>query len=75
LFAGKWIELENIILSEDSMFRRPKGACFLSYVEYTPNTNTTILCKTRHAKKRSHIRGNKRRNLRMNMVDVLSIQE
>jgi hypothetical protein len=24
-------------------FRRPNVACFLSYVEYGPNTNTTIL--------------------------------
>jgi hypothetical protein len=31
-FSGKWMELENIILSEASQvwFRRPKAACFLS---------------------------------------------
>jgi hypothetical protein len=41
-FAGKWVELENIILSEDR-FRRPKAACFLSFVEYRTNINTAIL--------------------------------
>jgi hypothetical protein len=43
LFAGKWMELENILLIEVSRFRRPKTAYFLSYVEYRPNTNTAIL--------------------------------
>jgi hypothetical protein len=42
-FAGKWMELENIILSEVRRFRRPKATCFLSYVEYRHNTNTAIL--------------------------------
>jgi hypothetical protein len=42
-FAGKWMELGNIILSEVARSRRPKAACFLSYVEYRPNTNTAIL--------------------------------
>jgi hypothetical protein len=42
-FAGKWTELKNIILSEVSLVQKPKLACFLSYVEYTPNTNTAIL--------------------------------
>jgi hypothetical protein len=47
LFAGKWMELENIILSELSQVRRPKAACFLSYVEYIPNTNTSSIMKNR----------------------------
>jgi hypothetical protein len=38
-FAGKWVELENIILSL-VRFRRPKATCFLPYGEYRPNTNT-----------------------------------
>jgi hypothetical protein len=29
-FAGKWMELENIILSEVSQIQKPKSACFLS---------------------------------------------
>jgi hypothetical protein len=41
LFAGKWMELENIILSEISQIQ--KDICFLSYVGYRPNTNTAIL--------------------------------
>jgi hypothetical protein len=39
-FAGRCMEQGNIILSE---FRKPKATCFLSYVEYRPNTNTAIL--------------------------------
>jgi hypothetical protein len=38
-FAGKWMELENIILSEVSQL--------LSYVEYRPNTNTSNVMKNR----------------------------
>jgi hypothetical protein len=42
-----------------------KAVCFLSYVEYRPNTNTAILWKTGHAKGKSHMRGGgKRRKLR-----------
>jgi hypothetical protein len=36
--AGTQMELENIILSE-VRFRKTKPICFLSYVEYRPNTN------------------------------------
>jgi hypothetical protein len=43
LFTGKWIELENIILSEVSQVQKAKSQCFLSYVEYRPNTNAAIL--------------------------------
>jgi hypothetical protein len=42
-FAGKYMELENIILSEVSQVQKAKKSCFLSYVEYRPNTNTAIL--------------------------------
>jgi hypothetical protein len=56
LFAGKQMELENMILSE-VRFTWPKAACFLSYVEYRPNTNAAILQKTGHTKRRSHMRG------------------
>jgi hypothetical protein len=42
-FAGKWMVLESIILSEVSQVRKPNTACFLSYVEYRLNTNTAIL--------------------------------
>jgi hypothetical protein len=42
-FEGKWVKLENIVFSEVSRFRRLKAACFLSYVEYRPDTNAAIL--------------------------------
>jgi hypothetical protein len=42
-FAGKWMELENIILGEVSQAQRPKATCSLLYVEYRPNTNIAIL--------------------------------
>jgi hypothetical protein len=34
-------------------FRKPKAACFLSYVEYRPNTKTNDIMETGHAKGRS----------------------
>jgi hypothetical protein len=38
--AGQWMEMESIILSEVSQARKPMAtSCFLSYVEYRPNTN------------------------------------
>jgi hypothetical protein len=40
LFAGKWIELGNIILSEVSHVQKAK---IFSYVEYKPNTNIAIM--------------------------------
>jgi hypothetical protein len=46
-------------------FRKPKAACFLTYVENRPKTNTLMLWKTGHAKG-GHIREGegKRRKLR-----------
>jgi hypothetical protein len=44
-FAGKWMKLENIILSEVSEVR-PKAASSLSYTDYRhyrPKTNAAIL--------------------------------
>jgi hypothetical protein len=42
-FAGKWMKLENIILSAFSQSQKTKAECFLSYVEYRPNANIAIL--------------------------------
>jgi hypothetical protein len=39
-FVGKCMEQENIILSEVSQVQKASATCFLSYVEYRPNTNT-----------------------------------
>jgi hypothetical protein len=45
LFVGKWMEHENSILSEVNQVQKPNVACFLSYVEYGPNKNTSnIIC-------------------------------
>jgi hypothetical protein len=43
LFAGKCIELENIILVKLARFRKPNGTCSPSYVEYRPKTNAAML--------------------------------
>jgi hypothetical protein len=40
-FAGKWMELENIILSEVSLPKRPKIVCSPSYVDIRSRLNTT----------------------------------
>jgi hypothetical protein len=43
-FSCKWIEIENINLSEvRTRFRRPKGTCSHSFVGYIPSTNIAIL--------------------------------
>jgi hypothetical protein len=41
-FASKWMELENIILSEVIRLRRPKLACSPSCADYRLKTNTVI---------------------------------
>jgi hypothetical protein len=46
-FAGKWIELGNIILSKVRL-RRPKITCSPSYVDYLPKTNVVILLDMGH---------------------------
>jgi hypothetical protein len=46
-FAGKWMEMEKIILSEVSQVQKPKGACFLSCMEYSPNINTSNIMKNK----------------------------
>jgi hypothetical protein len=38
LFASKWMELENFMLSEVSQAQKSKVACFLSYVETRPTS-------------------------------------
>jgi hypothetical protein len=43
LFAGKWMELENIIFSEVRQAQKAKSCMFLSYVEYKVSTNAAIL--------------------------------
>jgi hypothetical protein len=42
-FAGKWMELENIILSEVSQVQKAKATCFLLYMKDRSNTNPIII--------------------------------
>jgi hypothetical protein len=42
-FADKWMEPENIILSEVSQVQKAESCMFSSYVEDRPNTNTEML--------------------------------
>jgi hypothetical protein len=42
-FAGKWIEVGKVILSDVTLVQKAKGHMLLSYVEYRPNANTAIL--------------------------------
>jgi hypothetical protein len=48
-FAGKWMELENNFRMDLKLarFRKPQGACFLSYVKYKPITNISNIMKNR----------------------------
>jgi hypothetical protein len=48
LFSGKWMELENIILSEVSQAQKVKAACSPSYADCRPKTNAAILWDTDH---------------------------
>jgi hypothetical protein len=42
-FAGEWMELENIILSEVSQARRPKFICSPSYADFRSRANAAML--------------------------------
>jgi hypothetical protein len=47
-FAGKWMELKKIILSEVSQVQKDKfGHMFSLTVQYRPNTNTSNILKNR----------------------------
>jgi hypothetical protein len=53
-FTGKWMELENIILSEVSQAQKAK-CCIFSLICGIWTTNTEIR-NTGHTKRRSHTR-------------------
>jgi hypothetical protein len=42
-FTGKWMELENMILSKVSQAQRSKVTSSVSYVEHRPNPNASVL--------------------------------
>jgi hypothetical protein len=46
--ASKWMEMENVILSEVSQAQKSKNCMFSSYVDYRPNTNAVILLDMGH---------------------------
>jgi hypothetical protein len=43
LFAGKWMELENIMLGEVSLVQKDKGCMFTHMYKIHPNTNISII--------------------------------
>jgi hypothetical protein len=47
-FISKWMELENIILSEISQAQKTKIVCSPSYADYRPKTNAAILFDMGH---------------------------
>jgi hypothetical protein len=48
LFAGKWMELEDVILSEVNQVPKAKITCFPLYVGYRPKTNAVMLLDMGH---------------------------
>jgi hypothetical protein len=75
--ASKWMELENIILSEVSQAQRPKITCSPSCADCRPKTNAVILWDMGHTEGRlckgGIGQGKETKNL--NEVDVLTVQE
>jgi hypothetical protein len=75
-FARKWMERENIILSE-ARLRRSKITYSPSYADYRSKTNAAIFWDMGHIEERSCMggigQGKETKNL--NVVDVLSVQE
>jgi hypothetical protein len=47
-FSSKWMELENIILSNVSQAQKAKMMCSPSYVDYRPKRNAVILLDMGH---------------------------
>jgi hypothetical protein len=57
-------------------FRKPKAACFLSYVDYRLNTNTSNTIKIGLQQGEVTYEGGRVKEVKkVNMVDVLYIQE
>jgi hypothetical protein len=75
--SGKWMELENIILSEVSQAQKAKIVCSPSYVDYRPKTNAVILWDTGHTKGRlcNVGIGQGKETKKLNVVDMLIVQE
>jgi hypothetical protein len=54
-FASKWMELENIILSEVSQAQKAKNHISPSYVDFRSKTNAVILLDMGHTLRGKHI--------------------
>jgi hypothetical protein len=54
-FTSKWMELENVILSEVSQAQKAKIICSPSYADFRPETNVVILLDMGHMLQGGHI--------------------
>jgi hypothetical protein len=54
-FASKWMELENIILSEVSQAQKTKNLCSPLYADFRSRANTAMLLDLGHTLKGEHI--------------------
>jgi hypothetical protein len=55
-FRSKWMELENIILSEVSQTQKTKNRISPSYAVFSSRANTAMLLDLSHMTRREHIR-------------------
>jgi hypothetical protein len=54
-FAGKWMELENIILREISQAQKTKSICSPSYVDFRCRANAAMWLDLDHMTRGEHI--------------------
>jgi hypothetical protein len=55
-FASKWMELENIILSEVTQAQKTKIVCSPSYSDFRSRANVAMLLDLGHMTRGEHIR-------------------
>jgi hypothetical protein len=53
-FTSKWIELENIILTEVSQVQKTKNHTFPSYADFTSRANTAVWLDLGHMIREEH---------------------
>jgi hypothetical protein len=54
-FASKWMELENIILSDFSQSPKTKNVCSPSYVDFRSSANAAMLLDLGHTLRGEHM--------------------
>jgi hypothetical protein len=54
-FSGKWMELENIILSEVSQAQKTRIVCSPSYVNFRSRANAAMWLELDHKTRGEHI--------------------